>query len=104
MIVTADDIRQHAGDRKIAYFVTNDACPPSPGCAFPNPPPSAAQSGIGYADVWQFAQSPRRKDFAGGCPANYNKDGNCYPPDFDPSQQLHVDVETSDTPDPSHAR
>ena len=26
-IVTADDIRQNAGGRKIAYWVTNDACP-----------------------------------------------------------------------------
>ena len=30
-IVTADDIRQNAGARKIVYWVTNDACPPSPG-------------------------------------------------------------------------
>ena len=34
-VVTADDIRQNAGGRKIVYWVANDACPPSPGCAFP---------------------------------------------------------------------
>ncbi len=101
MIVTADDIRQNAGGRKIVYFVTNDSCPPSPGCVFPGQPPSAAQSGIGYADIWQFAQSPKREDFAAGC-ANYNRDGNCYPPGLD-AGKLHVDVETSNTPDPSHA-
>jgi hypothetical protein len=101
-IVTADDIRQNAGGRKIAYFVTNDACPPSHGCAFPNPPPSPAQSGIGYADVWQFAQSPKREDFAAGCSANYNRDGNCYPPGLD-AGKLHVDVETSNSSDPSRA-
>ncbi len=36
-IVTAEDIRQNAGGRKLEYWVVNDACPPSPGCAFPKP-------------------------------------------------------------------
>jgi len=103
-IVTADDIRQNAGDRKIVYFVTNDACPPSPGCTFPNKAPHAAESGIDFADVWQFAQSPRRKDVAAGCPANYIPDGNCYPPGIDLSQHLHIDVEVATTADPSQGR
>ena len=35
-VVTAEDIRQTCGrDATIIYWVTNDACPPSPGCAFP---------------------------------------------------------------------
>ena len=34
-IVTADDIRDNAQGRHIVYWVTNDVCPPSPGCAFP---------------------------------------------------------------------
>ena len=100
-IVTAIDIRQNSGGRKIVYFVTNDACPPSPGCAFPKKPPSPAQSGIAFADIWQFAQSPKRRDIAAHCPANYNPDGNCYPPGIDPKKQLHVDVETANSPDPS---
>ncbi len=58
-IVTADDIRQNAGARKIVFWVTNDACPPSPGCAFPNQAPSPADAGISFAEVWQFAQSPK---------------------------------------------
>jgi hypothetical protein len=102
-VVTADDIRQHAGDRKIVYFVTNDACPPSPGCVLANPPPGPAASGIDFADIWQFAQSPKRKEFAAGCPANYNADGNCYPPGID-GQKLHVDVETATSVDPSSGR
>jgi Domain of unknown function (DUF1906) len=103
-IVTANDIRQNAGDRKIVFFVTNDACPPSPGCVFPRNPLPPASSGIDFADIWQFAQSPRRKDFAAGCPANYNRDGNCYPPGVAPALQLHVDVETASSRDPSQGR
>ncbi len=103
-IVTAEDIRQNAGGREIVYFVSDDACPPSPGCAFPKPPPNPADSGIRFADVWQFAQSPKRRDVAAGCPASYNPDGNCYPPGISPQQALHVDVETARTPDPSQGR
>ncbi|MGO9125036.1 MAG: glycoside hydrolase domain-containing protein [Terriglobales bacterium] len=100
-IVTANDIRQNAGGRKIVYFVTDDACPPAPGCAFPKKPPSPSQSGISFADVWQFAQSPRRKDVSAGCPATHNRDGNCYPPGVNVRQKLHVDVETAASADPS---
>jgi hypothetical protein len=103
-IVTADDIRQNAGGRKIVFWVTDDACPPAPGCAFPRKPPSPADSGIPYADVWQFAQSPKRKDVSAGCPANHNLDGNCYPPGVDVGQKLHVDVESATSLDPSHGR
>ena len=103
-IVTADDIRQNAGRRKIAYWVTNDACPPSPGCIFPKNPPSPIDSHTRFADVWQFAQSPKRKDVAAGCPANYNVDGNCYPPGVDPAQKLHVDVDVAISSDPSEGR
>jgi hypothetical protein len=103
-VVSADDIRQHAASRKIEYWVTNDACPPSPGCAFPEPPPPPAHSGIPSAKVWQFAQSPRRSDVAAGCPANYHADGSCYPPGIALAQHLHVDVDTATSPDPSHGR
>jgi hypothetical protein len=103
-IVTADDIRQNAGGRAIAFFVTNDVCPPSPGCGFPPKSPAPAESGIDFAEVWQFAQSPKRPDFAAKCPANYNADGNCYPLGVDPALKLHVDVETADSPDPSQGK
>ncbi len=102
-IVTADDIRQNAGRRTIAFFVTNDICPPSPGCAF-SKRPSPGESGINFAEVWQYAQSPRRKGFAAKCPANYNADGNCYPPGVDPVLKLYVDVETAASADPSQGR
>jgi hypothetical protein len=101
-VVTSVDIREHAGSRAITYWAINDACPPAPGCAFPQQPPSPAQSGIAFAEVWQFAQSPRRKDVAAKC-TNYSPDGNCYPPGSDPTQG-HIDVNTATSPDPSHAR
>jgi Domain of unknown function (DUF1906) len=102
-VVTATDIRDNAQGRQIIYWVTNDVCPPSPGCALPNQPPRPAKSKIDFADVWQFAQSPRRTDFAAQC-HNYNRDGNCYPPGIDPASRLHVDVNTATSPDPSSAR
>jgi hypothetical protein len=102
-VVTAEDIRENAGGRQIVYWAINDACPPAPGCSFPNKPPSPAESGVGFAEVWQFAQSPQRKDVAAHC-ANYSRDGSCYPPGIPASQQLHVDMNTATSPDPSNGR
>jgi hypothetical protein len=100
-IVTAEDIRENAQGREISFWVTNDACPPSPGCAVS--PSAPSQSGVAFADVWQFAQSPRRKDFAAQC-HNYSSDGNCYPPGVDAASHLHVDVNAATSADPSHGR
>jgi Rv2525c-like, glycoside hydrolase-like domain len=102
-VVTVEDIRQNAGGRDIAYWAINDACPPAPGCAFPQRPPNPAQSGMTFAEVWQFAQSPRRKDVAAHC-TNYSRDGNCYAPGTGPAQGLYIDVNTATSPDPSHGR
>ncbi len=101
-IVTAEDIRAHASGRDITYWVTSDACPPAPGCSFSAHPPKPGQSGVSFADVWQFAQSPQRKDVAGRC-TNYSRDGNCYPPEL-AAQKLYVDLNTATSADPSHAR
>jgi hypothetical protein len=102
-VVTAEDIRQTAGSRQITYWAINDACPPSPGCSFSLPPPSPSKSGIDFAEVWQFAQSPQRKDVAGHC-TNYSHDGNCYPPGTVPAQGLHIDLNAATSADPSHGR
>lgn len=101
-IVTANDIRDNAQGRQITYWVTNDVCPPSPGCSFSSAP-KAADSKLDFVEVWQFVQSPRRPDFAAQC-HNYNRDGNCYPPGIDPASKLHVDVNTATSPDPSGAK
>ncbi len=102
-VVTAEDIRENAGTRKIVYFVTNDGCPPSPGCVFPQPVPSPSASGIDLADIWQFVQSPKRPDVAAAC-QGYNPDSQCYPPGIDVARGLHVDVDSATSPDPSQAK
>jgi hypothetical protein len=100
-IITANDIRGNAAGREISFFVTNDACPPSPGCAFV--PPAVQDTGLPYVDVWQFAQSPKRKDVAAGC-HNYASDGECYAPGASSSSRLHIDIDSASSPDPSRGR
>jgi len=102
-IITADDIRNHVGNREVTYFVFNDACPPAPGCAIAKNPPSPSASGVAYAGVWQFAQSPRRKQYTARCAAKYNPDGNCYAPG-DTAHAWFLDLDTASSADPSHAR
>ena len=102
-IVSADDIRANAGGREISYWVTNDVCPPSPGCSIASHAPDPPKSGVGFADVWQYAQSPRRTDFARMC-RNYNADGNCYAAGMDPGTHLHLDLNTATSADPSAGR
>ena len=99
-IITADDIRNHLGKRELTYFVYNDACPPSPGCIVQHSPPPLSASGIPYAAAWQFAQSPRRKEFTARCAATYYPDGNCYT-SGDTAHTWFLDLNSASTPDPS---
>jgi hypothetical protein len=101
-VVTAEDIRANAGARAIVYWAINDACPPSPGCVFPAQPLRPAQSGVEFAEVWQFAQSPQRKDVAGRC-SGYNRDGGCYLGRLG-VHDLPVDLNLATSPDPSNGR
>jgi hypothetical protein len=100
-ITTADDIHERAP--VTAYFVYNDACPPSPGCAYLKYPPPPSQSGFSVAHVWQFAQSPRRRNYTGPCSATYSSDGNCYPPVGTAAGHILLDLDSSVSPDPSSA-
>jgi hypothetical protein len=102
-ITTADDIRKNIGARKIVFWVYNDACPPSPGCATMQNPPLPSASGIAYAAVWQFAQSPRRREFAKSCAATYPTDSNCYAPG-DATHAWHLDMNAATSADPSARR
>jgi hypothetical protein len=103
-IITANDIREHAAGRKIAFFIYNDACPPSPGCAFDARNLAPRQSGVPFADVWQFAQSPRRKNLTPACASQYAPDGSCYPPMPTGMPSIFVDLDVAASPDPSSGR
>lgn len=101
-ITTAQDIRQHVAAQHlhpIAMWVYQDACPPSNGCTL-RPPPRAV-SGTPDATVWQYAQSPRRRDITAACSKTYAADGNCYAPEL---PTLILDLNVADSPDPSHGR
>lgn len=102
VITTAQDIQSHSPDLKIHFWVFNDRCPPSPGCVFPKDPPAPGSSGVADASVWQFAQSPRRKEFTASCPAGYHADGNCYAPS-DSNHRWILDVNVANSPNPSQA-
>lgn len=100
-IVTAQDIRANAGGREISYWVTNDSCPPSPGCAT-GARLKPSDSGIHFAEVWQYSQSPRRKDVAAGC-GGYDPSDACYAPGL-AQQKLDVDLNVAESADPSRGR
>ncbi len=101
-VITAEDIRSSAAGRQITFWAINDSCPPSPGCTTAHALDPAA-SGIRFAEVWQFAQSPRDTDDAARC-TNYSRDENCYPPGTGAARGIMVDLDSATTPDPSHGR
>jgi Domain of unknown function (DUF1906) len=104
-ITTAQDIERQAGSWKIPLWVARDECPPSPGCAIESKPrmPSSAL-GLPDAVVWQYALSPRRPEFTGGCPKNYAADNNCYAPGVYQGPYGFVDLDTAKSADPSGGR
>jgi hypothetical protein len=103
-VTTAEDIQANSQGRRIIFCVYNDVCPPSPGCALSKNPPSPQHSGVSFAAVWQFAQSPRRKDVTAACPSNYDSDGNCYAPLRQGPERLYVDVDSATSADPSRGQ
>jgi hypothetical protein len=102
-ITSAQDIQSHAGSTKIVYWVFNDSCPPSPGCTFPKTPASPSTSGTDFAAVWQYAQTPMRKERTEHCRATYAPDGNCYAPG-DQQHKWFLDANVASTPDPSSTK
>jgi hypothetical protein len=101
-ITTVQDIREQVAAQHlspIAFWVYQDACPPSNGCSMQ--PPSLTSSGTPDVAAWQYAQSPRRKEITAACSKTYAADGNCYIPGL-PKIMLDLSVATSS--DPSHGR
>jgi hypothetical protein len=101
-IVTADDIRTNEAPRQFAFWVFNDACPPSPGCVSLSNPPMPSASGVKDAAVWQFVRSPREKESAARCPG-YASDENCYAA-ADAARIWFLDMDIAATANPSFAR
>jgi hypothetical protein len=91
------------GEKRLALWIANDQCPPAPGCTLDAPPLDAVlkPSITDFAAVWQYAQSPRRPQFSANCPAKPADDGNCYAPGLPPGASTFLDLDTSESPDPS---
>jgi hypothetical protein len=102
-ITTAKDIQDHLGSRRMTFWVYNDVCPPAPGCVDSPLPGDPAKSGFATAAVWQYAQSPRRKEYTTKCKARYAADGNCYAPG-DIAHKWFLDVNVASSSDPSGGR
>ena len=100
-VITANDLHDDPGGKKLFFFVYNDVCPPAPGCDFPAKAPAPRASGVSFAIGWQFAQSPRRRALTRTCVAKYDTDGNCYAPMLPPGKKVYVDVESATSADPS---
>ncbi len=101
-ITTAEDIRAQVrakGLHEVTMWVYQDACPPAPGCMLAAP--ALGKSGTADAEVWQYAQSPRRPEITRGCAKTYAADGNCYVPDL---PGMHLDLSVAGTADPSRGR
>jgi hypothetical protein len=101
-IVTADDLQSNEAPRSFAYWVFNDACPPSPGCVSVSNPPLPSASGVKYATVWQFVRSPRVKETAARC-SGYASDENCYAV-VDAEKKWHLDMNVAASSNPSFSR
>jgi hypothetical protein len=100
-VITAEDIRRNEAPRKFAYWVFNDACPPSPGCVSAGKPPLPSVSGVKDATVWQIVRSPREKETAGKC-AGYAGDENCYAA-ADAAKKWHLDMNVAAAANPSYS-
>jgi Domain of unknown function (DUF1906) len=107
-ISTAMDIRNHERTKRnakpIPLWVAQDECPPSPGCLIPHQLPSPDRSGVPEALVWQYTQSPRRPQFTAKCAATYAADGECYAPGLPHNPQSFLDLDVSESADPSSGR
>ncbi len=102
LITTAQDVREQVAAKhlhKVVFWVAQDQCPPAPGCVLT--PPAVRESGTIDADIWQYAQSPRRPEITKACAKTYAADGLCY---AGVSTDLFLDLNVANSADPSHGR
>ncbi|MGA7340623.1 MAG: glycoside hydrolase domain-containing protein [Terracidiphilus sp.] len=101
----ANPSKERGAELRLPLWIAIDQCPPSPGCTFSLPGKIGLQpEGPAFIAAWQYAQSPRRRQFSAECPANAAPDGNCYAPDLPHRTRLFVDLDMADSPDPSEAQ
>jgi hypothetical protein len=101
-ITTAQDVREQIAARHlhpVVFWVAQDECPPAPGCTIQ--PPRLKDSGTLDAEVWQYAQSPRRPELTRSCAQTYAKDNLCY---AGVTSDLFLDLDVAGSGDPSHGR
>jgi len=98
---TAEDVAARWPEARL--WVWNDACPPSPGCVVGRGL-DPAESGEAKAWVWQYARSPRSGQGTVACRATYGADDGCYPPGVAQSPATWVDLDVSESADPSQGR
>lgn len=101
-ITTAQDVATRFPSA--ALWVALDTCPPAPGCTTDQAAFRKGEAIPGGAEVWQYAQSPRRPRFTAACAATYAADGNCYAPGMSPSSETFLDLNVSNSADPSQGR
>jgi hypothetical protein len=101
-VTTAQDVREHIVAQHlhtVTLWVAQDACPPAPGCVVQ--PPRLQDSGTAGAEVWQYAQSPRRPNLTRSCAKTYAADNQCY---GGVTTDLVLDLDVAASADPSHGR
>ena len=104
-VTTAQDVREQIAAKhlhSVVFWVAQDTCAPAgpaPGCVLP--PPALNQSGTPDADVWQYAQTPRRPELTKSCAKTYAPDNNCY---AGATKDLFLDLNVASSADPSHGR
>ena len=93
----------HKSATRLALWIADDQCPPSPGCTVEKPKafPEFSRDPNVWVPVWQYAQSPRRRQFSAGCPKNATPDGMCNAPGLTPGENSFVDLNLADSPNPS---
>ena len=101
-ITTAQDVKEQIAAHHlhpVVLWVAQDACPPAPGCVIQAPP--LRESGTLDAEVWQYAQSPRRPAITKSCAQTYANDNQCY---AGATSDLILDLDVAKSADPSHGR
>ena len=88
---------------RLALWIADDQCPPSPGCTVEKPKllPEFARDPKVWVPVWQYAQSPQRTEFSAGCPKITDEEGLCFAPGLPPGPDSYVDLNLADSPNPS---